>query len=127
MLTNALTDDGPVGQAGRRELARDVHWAGPEHLVVEVFSAVRGRLLGGKLDERRAHDAVEALAAAAIELLPTMPLMPRMWQLPDNVSGFDAPYVAAAEAYGCTLVTADIRLTRASGPRCPIRLGVSLP
>lgn len=125
VLAYALTDDGPVGQAGRRQLARDAHWAGPEHLVVETFSAIRGRLLGGKVDKRRAGDAFDALAASTIELLPTVPLLLRMRELIHNVSGYDAAYVAAAEAYGCALVTADARLARAHGPRCEIRFSVS--
>ena len=50
-MTNAFTDDGPVGTRARAELVRDAHWAAPEHLVVEVFSAVRGRWLGQKISE----------------------------------------------------------------------------
>ena len=124
VLANALTDDGPLGQAGRAELARDVHWAGPEHLVVETFSAIRGRLLGAKIRERRAHDAVRALTVSTIELIRTAPLLTRMWQLRDNLSGYDAAYVAAAEANDCALVSADRRLTRANGIRCELRLAL---
>jgi predicted nucleic acid-binding protein len=124
VLANAFTDDGPIGDTGRAELARDAHWAGPEHVIVETFSAVRGRYLGGKISKQRARDALEALASAAIELVRTTPLLPRMWQLRENVSGYDAAYVAAAEAHGCPLVTADARLTRTSGLSCEMRLGV---
>jgi predicted nucleic acid-binding protein len=124
VMANALTDDGPVGHAARTELAQDAHWSGPEHVVVEAFSAIRGRLLGRKITKRRAHDAVDTLAAATIELLPTTPLLPRMWQLRDNISGYDAAYVAAAETHGCALLTADARLSRVSGLHCQIRLGV---
>lgn len=123
-LANALTDDGPVGQRSRAELARDAHWAAPEHLVVETFSAVRGRHLGAKISRPRALDALDALAASTIELLSTTPLLPRMWELRDNVSGYDAAYVAAAETYGCPLVTADTRLARTADLRCEIRLAV---
>lgn len=45
-----------------------------------------------------------------------------MWQLRENVGGYDAAYVAAAEAYGCPLVTADARLMRTGDLRCEIRL-----
>ncbi len=123
-LVNALTDDGPVGQASRAELGRDVHWAGPEHVVVETFSAVRARHLGGKITERRAGDALAALAESALELVGTKPLLPRMWQLRGNISGYDAAYVAAAETCGCPLVTADVRLSRIGGLRCEVRLVV---
>jgi predicted nucleic acid-binding protein len=123
-LANALTDDGEVGEVARSELARDAHWSGPEHLLVETFSAIRGRLLGHKISYERARDAVDALRAAAIELLVTAPLLARMWELHDNVSGYDAAYVAAAEAHECLLVTADAPVSRAHGLRCEIRLAL---
>jgi predicted nucleic acid-binding protein len=125
VLANALTDDGPIGGAARDELARDVHWAGPEHLVVETFSAIRALLLGAKIDQQRADDAIDALATAAVELQATAPLLARMWELRNNVSGYDAAYVAAAEANACPMVTADLRLSRANGPGCEFR--VALP
>lgn len=124
MLTNALTDDGPVGQCSRVELARDAHWAAPEHLIVETFSALRGRYLASKISPQRAQDALSALASATIELLGTASLLPQMWQLRQNVTGYDAAYVAAAEAYDCPLLTADTRLARINELRCDIRLAI---
>lgn len=124
VLVNAFTDDGPVGRTSRLELARDLHWAAPEHVVVETFSAVRGRCLGGRISDRRAADALAAVAESTIDLLATMPLLARMWQLRENVSGYDAACVAAAESLGCPLLTADVRLTRVAGPRCEIRLAL---
>jgi len=126
-LTNALTDDGPVGQGSRAELARDPHWAAPEHLIVETFSAVRGLHLRRTIIGRRAQDALDALVSSTIELLRTAPLLPRMWQLRESVTGYDAAYVAAAETYDCPLLTADARLTRVGGLRCEIRLAVPTP
>ncbi len=123
-LANALIDDGPVGQRSRAELARDAHWAAPEHLVVETFSVVRGRHLGGKVSRQRALDALDALATSTIELLSTTPLLPRMWQLRDTVSGYAAAYVAAAETNGCPLVTSDARLAHTGDLRCEVRLAL---
>jgi predicted nucleic acid-binding protein len=51
-------------------------------------------------------------------------LLPRMWQLRDTIGGYNAAYIAAAEAHACPPVTADVRLARAAGPRCEIRLAV---
>lgn len=124
VLTNAFTDDGPVGAVARAELARDAHWAGPEHLLVEAFSAVRGRWLGRKISEDRAEDAVTALAAAAIDVVSVRPLLERMWEWRANVSGYDAAYLALAESFGCTLLTADVRLGRVHGLRCEVRLAL---
>lgn len=123
--TNAFTDDGPVGDAARAELARDVHWAAPEQLLVEAFSAIRGRWLGGKIAEQRALAALSALTDATLETVPLRPFVQRMWELRDNVSGYDAAYLALAESFDCPLVTADARLARLPDVRCEVR--VALP
>lgn len=57
-----------------------------------------------------------------VSIAPTGSLLPRMWELRGNISGYDAAYVAAAEAYNCTLVTTDARLSRAGVAHCPIDL-----
>jgi len=49
-----------------------------------------------------------------------VPLLARCWELRDDVTFYAAVYVALAEALDLTLLTADARLARASGPRCPI-------
>jgi len=59
-------------------------------MVVEVFSAVRGRWLGDKITEERAQDALSAMRMTAIDLVATTPLLTRMWELRSNVSGYDA-------------------------------------
>ena len=53
-----------------------------------------------------------------LETISGRPLLRRMWELRAGVSAYDAAYVAAAEALGCPLVTADRRLAVATGPRC---------
>ena len=44
----------------------------------------------------------------------------RVQELRDNLTAYDAAYVALAEALGCALVTADARLASSPGPACPI-------
>lgn len=127
VLVNALTDDGPVGATARSELARDTHWVAPEHVVVEVFSAVRGLWLGRHITEQRAHDAVVGLASATIDRIPLAPLLGRLWELRHNVGGYDAAYVAVAEALACPLVTADARLAGAPDLGCEIRVALPGP
>ena len=48
------------------------------------------------------------------------PLLGRTWELRDNLSSYDASYVALAETLGCALVTADARLSRAASVGCPV-------
>lgn len=47
-------------------------------------------------------------------------LLERVWALRENLSAYDAGYVALAEVLRCSLVTADARIGRAAGVRCPI-------
>jgi predicted nucleic acid-binding protein len=122
VLTEALTGDGPAGKSARTRLMRDSHWMAPEHLIVETFHAIRGRLLGGKITEKRAETAVTALGGSVIETVEIRRLLPRMWQLRGNISGYDAAYVAAAEAFSCPLVTGDARLSRCKAARCAIEV-----
>ncbi len=122
VLAAALTDDGPFGRACRGELAKDAHWAAPDHLTVETFSAIRGLYLGAKITGKRAGEALNALATAVIDRVDILPLLPRMWQLHANLSGYDAGYVAVAELLICPLVTADRRLSLAPGLRCDVRV-----
>lgn len=48
------------------------------------------------------------------------PLLNRVWELRDNLSAYDASYVALAELLDCSLLTANARLSRAPLARCPI-------
>jgi predicted nucleic acid-binding protein len=47
-------------------------------------------------------------------------LLDRVWHLRENLSAYDATYVALAETLGCSLVTADARLSRAPGVQCAV-------
>lgn len=123
-VIDALAFDGVIGKQARDELARDSHWIAPEHLVVEVFSGLRGLILGGKLSPERGRDAVDILAELVIESLQTAPLLPRMWHLRGQLSGYDAAYVVAAQVHDCPLVTGDARLARAAVQLCDVRLVV---
>ncbi|WP_319460601.1 type II toxin-antitoxin system VapC family toxin [Micromonospora sp. RTP1Z1] len=122
VLADALVDDGPVGDAARAELTADPHWAAPGHLLIEVMSVIRGKVLGNKLALARAQEAIQTLPSLVIDEISTATLLDRMWQLRGNVTAYDAAYVAAAEMLACPLVTGDGRLAKASGVRCEIRL-----
>ena len=48
------------------------------------------------------------------------PLLARVWELRENLSAYDAIYVALAEELACPLLTADARIGRASGVTCEV-------
>ena len=86
------------------------------HLVdVEVAQALRRYVRDGELARAEAAVALEDLRALDLERHPHEPLLDRVWALRDNLTAYDAVYVALAEALGATLVTCDGRLARAPG------------
>lgn len=122
VLVDALLDDGVSGDDARAALVADPVWAAPPYLLVEVLSVTRRRLLRQQVTVGRAAEVVAALIESDVTWLHPGTLVARTFELRDNLSAFDAGYVAAAELLGCALVTADRRLAAASGPRCEIRV-----
>lgn len=111
-----------TGHEASRRAITDQRLVAPHHIDVEVAHAVRGLLRGGQLGEDAAHTVLSAWRRLAIDRVPIAPLLPRVWELRENLTSYDAPFVATAEAHGIPLVTADRRLATAAGPRCAIHL-----
>lgn len=86
----------------------------------EVAHALRSQVLRGTIATSAAERALEVWAHLGLQRVGVTGLLDRIWQLRDNLSAYDASYVAVAEALEVPLVTADARLARAPGPRCPI-------
>ncbi|UYM04685.1 type II toxin-antitoxin system VapC family toxin [Solicola gregarius] len=119
-LIELLVYEGSRGQRARDVLSRDEVWCAPEHWKAEVFSAVRGLMLGGQLGEVYASRAITRLPMLAVEGVDLNGLLNGMWQLRHEVSGYDAAYVALAQQRRLTLVTADAHLARAAVRHCRV-------
>lgn len=113
---------GPRAEEVRERLMADSDHAAPHAVDVEVFGVVRREYLRGNLDLTAASQAIEDLADWPGERFGHRPLLERAWQLRDSVRGWDAMYVALAEALDAPLLTLDARLAAASGPTCPIEV-----
>ena len=118
----ALLDEGTIGDGCRAAFRSDSQWIVPEHWLIEVLSVIRGNLIGGKIAAAHASDAAAAAAEMNPVVAPTRIIASRIWELRNNLTTYDAGYVAAAEQYRCALVTTDGRLVRATGIRCPVTL-----
>ena len=121
VLATALADDAGDGDRARARL-RGEALAAPDLVDLEVTSVLRGRLTGGHVSARRAELALLDLIALPLERLPSLRHVTRCWELRDNLTVYDAAYVALAEALAVPLLTADARLAKAAGPRCPIEV-----
>lgn len=122
VLAVALGDDGPDGDRARDRL-RGEDLAAPELLDLEVASVLRRQVGVGALDARRATLALADLVAIPIRRASHQRLLSRCWELRENLTIYDAAYVALAEALQVALLTGDNRrLARAPGPRCSIEV-----
>ena len=109
-------------EAIRRRLSADSDHVAPSIIDVEVFGVIRHEYLRGRLDRTEASQAVEDLEAWPAERFGHRLLLARAWELRDTVRGWDAMYVALAEALDAVLVTTDRRLASAGGPTCRIEV-----
>jgi predicted nucleic acid-binding protein len=121
VLATALGDDGPDGDLARARL-RGERLAAPQLVDLEVASVLRRRTKARALDARRAGKALTDLLTMPLQRVPHRPLLMRCWELRDNLTPYDAAYVALAEALQATLLTADVRLASATGPLCQVEV-----
>ena len=121
IVASALGDDGSDGARARGRLAGE-RLAAPELIDLEVASVWRRAAGAGRLEGKRAHQALADLASLPLDRAPHQPLMSRIWQLCENFTAYDAAYIALAEALDTELLTADQHLARAAGAGCEIEL-----
>jgi predicted nucleic acid-binding protein len=117
LVVAALVDGGPDGSWADGVLASD-HLAAPHLMLVEVANILRRGVLSGDLTADTASMAHADLLDLRVELFPYAPFAPRVWELRESVTSYDAWYVALAESLDAKLATLDLRLSRATGPRC---------
>lgn len=121
VLAPALADDAFDGDTARARL-RGQALIAPELIDLEVASVLRRQLLAGDLDTRRAEQALADLVDLPMRRVPHRRLLGRCWELRENLSVYDAAYVALAELLDVVLVTGDVRLSRAPGLRCQVEV-----
>lgn len=117
VLVALVSDAGRIGQWAERFLPGE-YLVAPDLALVEATNILRRLELAGKLERLEAATAASDLIALDIELLPFAPFADRVWELRDNVTSYDALYVAIAECLDMPLATLDRKLADAPGPHC---------
>ena len=119
VLVAVLVDSGREGKWSESAVAEG-SLAGPELVLAEASNILRRLEQAGKISRLEANSAHRDLLRLDLELFPFAPFADRVWALRNNLTSYDAWYVALAEVFDCPLVTIDTKLSRASGPRCEI-------
>ena len=115
LVTASLIRHGPAHELLKAELVQ-----APHLIDSEVASAVRRHVRVGDFDARTGWDLLYTFRWLAITRHGTFSMLDRVWELRDNLSAYDAAYVALAEIIDCPLVTVDARISRAPGLRCTV-------
>ena len=82
---------------------------------VEVAQALRRYVREGELDPASAASALDDLHSLDLQRHAHEPLLDRIWDLRQNLTAYDAVYVALAEALDTVMLTCDRKLARAPG------------
>lgn len=82
---------------------------------VEVAQALRRYVREGEIDAPQAAGALDDLRSLDMERHGHEALLPRVWALRNNLTAYDAVYIALAEALDTTVLTCDAKLARAPG------------
>jgi predicted nucleic acid-binding protein len=109
----ALLNDGPA----RKTLAMQPLHA-PYLIDSEVASVIRRQVLANRVGAADGWNALQTWQRIGVSRYPIHGLLQRIWELRENVTAYDASYIAVAESLNCPLVTADRRLGNAAGLRC---------
>lgn len=117
VIVAALVDAGDEGAWADALLEREA-LAAPHLMPVESANILRRAALAGDVSADTASLAHADLLALRVHLYPYEPLAERVWSLRENITAYDAWYVALAETLNVSLATLDGRLARAPGPRC---------
>lgn len=106
----------PRGAAVEEHFVReDDHVQAPALLDAEVAQVLRRMVGSNVLEEPRARAGLEILGEMPVRRHLLTPLLPRIWELRENLTAYDAAYVALAEALDCPLLTFDRRIAEAPG------------
>ena len=113
----------PLGRRVETRMFRDQDEFHTPHLAdVEVTQGLRRLVRAGEVSAARAAEAISDLADLDLFRHPHLDLLARAWRLRENITAYDAMYVALAEALDAPIVTCNAPLAHAPGHRARIEV-----
>jgi predicted nucleic acid-binding protein len=112
---SALLNDGPARQALAGEQLHSPHLVDSE-----VANGLRRMVAAQQVSADDGWITLDRWRRLGVTRYAAVGFLDRVWELRDNLSAYDASYVALAELLSCPLLTADARLSRAPGIRCAV-------
>jgi predicted nucleic acid-binding protein len=117
-LVGRLVADPPPPPLAQRLDGQSLH--APHLIDVEFLHVMRRLVARGHLKPALAEVIRADFSSLRITRYPHTLLLDRMWQLRDNLTAYDAAFVALAEMLGAPLVTTDARLASSPGHQATI-------
>jgi predicted nucleic acid-binding protein len=121
-LLEVLLNTPAAGVIAARLFASGESLHAPHLIDLEVVQVLRRYARAGELDASRGLEALEDLAELPLIRYPHDLFLPRLWELRQNVTAYDAAYLALAETLEARLVTRDAALRSAPGHRAWVEL-----
>jgi len=121
VVVAALIDSRRTGRWAE-ELVFSSDLVAPHIMPIEVANILRRASQRDQVSKDSAALAHADLLDLRVSLVPYESVADRAWELRDNLTMYDACYVATAEVLGASLATLDARLSRAPGVRCRFEL-----
>jgi predicted nucleic acid-binding protein len=104
----------PAAEAVEERLFKPRETLHVPHLIdMEVAQVIRRYAATGEIDQERGQAALIDLGDFPLRRYPHGFLLPRVWELRNNLTAYDAAYVALAEALDAPLLTCDRRIAAA--------------
>jgi len=121
-LLEVLLATAAAERVARSIFARGQTLHAPHVIDLEVAQVLRRYRREGEISEVRAGEALRDLQDFPLTRYPHDLFLPRIWELKENLTAYDAVYIALAEVLPAPLVTRDGRIGRSPGHRAEVQL-----
>jgi len=114
--------DTPKAAALQRILTEETNFHAPELIDVEIAQVIRRYHLNQGVSVERCRQALDDFCDLPVHRVGHRDLLPLIWDYRDNLSAYDAAYVALAQLLDTRLITSDRKLANAPNLAIEVQL-----